>query len=260
MIRRQVNTDDSIERARARLGTAIIAYIDPHPAQERAFNQWYELDHFYAAAMAGPGAFAGGRWVATRSCKLLRPPGHLFGDPSRGSYLATYWLLEGAQPAWDEWVQGQMAALTASGRLFPGRDHLHTAVYRPLWELRDADGPPIEVALDRCFEGVVVIAVRWDTNSDVAGLRRWSEGLVSRELPVGVALSPLRTITSVLGDRREPHVLFVLFSETDPMTAWRESVVKAIDGLTEVPGAQGVGFGSPFIRTVPGTDTYVDQL
>jgi len=37
-------------------------------------------------------------------------------------------------------------------------------------------------------------------------------------------------------------------------------VVKAIEALDGIRGVQGVGFGSPFIRTVPGTDTYVDQL
>ena len=37
------------------VGTAVIAYIEPHAGEARAFNRWYERDHFYAAAMAGPG-------------------------------------------------------------------------------------------------------------------------------------------------------------------------------------------------------------
>ena len=97
-------------------------------AKRAAFNAWYERDHFYAAAMAGPGMYAGARWVATRACKDVRLPGRLFGDPARGSYLATYWLLPGTQAEWDDWAARAYAA-TPPERLFAGREHLHTAVY-----------------------------------------------------------------------------------------------------------------------------------
>ena len=53
----------------------IIAYIEPDAGQARAFNRWYERDHMYETATAGPGAFSGARWVATRACKAMRPPG-----------------------------------------------------------------------------------------------------------------------------------------------------------------------------------------
>jgi len=49
------------------IGTAIIAYIEPHEREAKAFNRWYERDHMYAATTAGPGAFSGARWVATRA-------------------------------------------------------------------------------------------------------------------------------------------------------------------------------------------------
>src|SRR3977135_4173729 len=117
---------------KVRMGTAIVALIEPHAGQARAFNRWYERDHFYAATTAGPGAFSGARWVATRACKTGRPArATWFGDPSRGSFLTTVWGLDGAQPEWDGWVGQQMEKLRAEpDRMFAGRDHVHTSVYR----------------------------------------------------------------------------------------------------------------------------------
>src|SRR5438132_4281111 len=138
------------------IGTAIVSYIEPHPGQAVAFNRWYERDHFPATVKAGPGVFAGTRFVATRACKALRPrTGRLFGDPVRGSYLAVAWVLPGKQAEWDEWVGQEMQAIVEQDRLFPYRDHVHTAVYR-------CSGPTDDlasvVALDRGHAGVVVVA------------------------------------------------------------------------------------------------------
>ena len=87
----------------------------------------------YAATTAGPGAFSGARWVATRACKAVRPPGATwFGDPARGSFLTTVWLLDGSQAGVGR--VGRAArwrrCATQADRMFAGRDHLHTAVYR----------------------------------------------------------------------------------------------------------------------------------
>ena len=46
----------------------------------------------------GPARSPGARWVATRACKAVRPPGATwFGEPARGSFLTTVWLLDGSQ-------------------------------------------------------------------------------------------------------------------------------------------------------------------
>src|SRR4051794_15607327 len=178
------------------VGTAIVAYIEPHPGVEREFNRWYERDHFYAAALAGPGMFAGGRWVATRACKALRPPdGTLFGVPSRGSYLATYWLLPGMQAEWEAWTAKQVQALSAQDRMFAGRDHVHTAAYRFDVEVRADDGaPPVAVALDRCFAGVAMFAVDRDQDADA-----WMHELVGPTIPVAARFTQEGLIMSVLG-------------------------------------------------------------
>ncbi len=133
------------------IGTAIVSYIEPSPGYAREFNRWYEDDHFPSAVLAGPGVLGGARFVATRACKALRPPdGKLFGDPARGSYLGIALIAPGMQAEWDAWVVREMDKITAEGRLFPHREHVHTAVYRCL----GTDG---DVFDDR-YAGVIAIA------------------------------------------------------------------------------------------------------
>jgi hypothetical protein len=102
------------------IGTAIVSYIEPEPGYARAFNEWYERDHFPATVLAGPGVFAGARFVATKECKQRRT-GSMFGDPARGSYLAVAWVLPGKQSEWDAWVAAEMKAIAAERRLFAHR-------------------------------------------------------------------------------------------------------------------------------------------
>ena len=231
------------------VGTAIVAYIEPHEGQAREFNRWYERDHFYAATTAGPGAFSGARWVATRACKSVRPAGvQWFGDPARGSFLTTVWLLDGAEPEWDAWVARQMEVLRADDRMFAGRDHVHTAVYRYCCEVRADDGPSAAVALDHGFAGVIAVAVPADAESAEACARE----IVGSELPVAVGLVQERVILS----QTDPpaHSLVLGFTPDDPLEAWRSRVAPALARLPTV------GFAGPFVRTIPGTDACVDDL
>lgn len=217
------------------IGTAIVSYIEPHPGQAREFNEWYERDHFPAAVLAGPGVFAGARFVATKACKESRPAtGTLFGDPARGSYLAVAWVLPGHQESWDMWVAREMETITAEGRLFAGREHVHTAVYECGWSGGDV---PAIFAFDRAFTGVIAIA---GTN-----LGPKPTGTTSASA-VGLSLS--RTIVSSADP--PPHELALLFCDRDPVTTFR--------ALELDP--ERVGFASPFLATVPGTDTYVEEL
>jgi hypothetical protein len=213
------------------IGTAVVALIEPHEGQARAFNAWYERDHFYAAAMAGPGMYAGARWVATRDCKELRSP------DTRGTYLATYWVLPGQQAAWDEWAAREYASMPPE-RLFAARDHVHTAVYEYAWDTRADGAPAPATALDHGFAGVIMIAG--------ADLRAWSERAVNTDVPLVLGFAPGRTIMTS-ADPGE-HELALAFTEVDPRIAW--------SGLT-LPAAY---FASPFLATIPGTDTYTDEV
>ena len=214
------------------IGTAVVSYIEPHPGQAQAFNRWYERDHFPAAVKAGPGVFGAARFVATQSCKAVRPKsGQLFGDPARGSYLGVAWVLPGKQAEWDAWVGHEMETITAQGRLFPGRDHIHTAIYTCIWHEGSIDAI---VALDYGFGGAVVVA---------------DEHAVPRlELPATIGLRLERTIISAAAP--PPHELVLGLTDADPETTF----------AALAPSIERFGFASPFLATVPGTDTYTDQL
>lgn len=228
------------------IGTAIVSYIEPAPGYAVAFNRWYERDHFPATVLAGPGVFAGARFVATRDCRDLRPAaGTLFGDPARGAYLAVAWVLPGKQAEWDAWVVREMEAITAAGRLFAHREHLHTAVYRFAW----SDGDAITV-LTRGAAGVVAHAVTGVVGPDD----------VERVPGVSVGLVSDRTIVSATNP--PPHTLVLTFTEGDP-----RPVFGALDRVgpdrvnpDRVNDEAGSGFASPFLAVVPGTDTYTDEL
>lgn len=231
-----------------RIGTAIVSYIEPHAGAARDFNRWYERDHFPAAVMAGPGAYSGARWVATRECKEVRAEGALFGDPRSGSYFAVAWLLPGAQSDWDAWVAGQMETLRTEDRMFAGRDHLHTAVYDYMFEVGMADAPPGSLALDRRFPGLVAIALDGD-RADGA----WARELACSDVPLVVALRRQRLLVSTLGEPAA-HLLLLAFVDGDVVDVWRRRIEPALAARTDV------GFAGPFLATVPGTDTYTDQL
>jgi hypothetical protein len=215
------------------IGTAIVSYIEPHPGHAVEFNRWYERDHFPATVKAGPGVFAGGRFVATRECKELRPPaGRLLGDPGRGSYLGLAWVLPEKQAEWDAWVAREMETIAREDRLFAHRDHVHTAVYRAEG---DAAAPGAVVALDRGHAGLIAVAD--------------DKRLAVPSGPVD-ALVILRLERTILSEADPPPHEFALAFCADPLGVF--SGMRA-----ELDGA---GFASPFLATIPGTDTYAADL
>jgi hypothetical protein len=209
------------------VGTAIVSYMEPEPGYEREFNAWYERDHFIATVRAGPGVFASGRFVATRACKERRQ-GTFFGDPARGSYLSIAWVLPGKQPEWDEWVGREMETIAAEGRLFPHREHIHTGVY---WMKSGGGSLPPEFVFDSAPAGLVAVAH--------AGADVFVEGAFET-----VTLRSARTIMSSV-DPPE-HELVLAFARDDPLTIY-------------VHSPDALGFVSPFLATVPGTDTYTEE-
>ena len=74
-----VTANRSTARSRAAWATgghrgALITMVQPHVGHERAYNRWYEDDHFYAGAMCMPWMMAGRRFVAARELQVLRYP------------------------------------------------------------------------------------------------------------------------------------------------------------------------------------------
>ena len=131
---------------------------------ERAYNRWYERDHFYAGCMVGPWLFAGSRWVAPRSLKEQRWPSEsIIAKPvDAGSYVAIYWVEKGHHADhFDGWATSQVVDLYANGRGFPERTHVHTSMFDHLASVyRDEDPVPVDLALDHKYDGLFVLW--WD--------------------------------------------------------------------------------------------------
>jgi len=272
-----------------KVGRALITLVDPHRGFEKAYNRWYERDHFYGGCMTGPDFFAGSRWVAPRALKDLRFPkdSAAVADPiDSGSYVAIYWrLLNEQDPAW---ATRQVGYLYANGRGFDERTHVHTKVYDFLGATyRDPDdGVPVELALDHGYGGIGLVFV-----DPVDGVSRdaLADWLASTAAPVLFDNSaadlvanfflppPDPTVTPIVtqpgakpapgapggptlgSDGGKPdHLAQVCFVEGDITASWDgfHAYAAAIDA-----GGKGrVTFAGPFHRTVVGTDTYSDQL
>lgn len=254
------------------VGGALFTLVEPHRGHEVAYNRWYERDHFYAGCLIGPMWFAGRRWVATKPLKDLREPAEtpFLPDPGAGSYLATYWILKGHEADAIAWGSTQVSWLHPNGRMFDERDHIHTLMYTYRWAVsRDEDGVPPALALDHPFAGLVAIMV--DRAEDVAP-KEASAWLRDEVLPDAMAAGPWALTTALTpiplpegapvfqpqGTGQDRRMLLMAFTDVDPRECWGTftGLAKAIDGS----GRATVSFLAPFIPTIPGTDTYTDQL
>lgn len=254
-----------------RLGSILFTLVEPHRGHEVAYNRWYERDHFYAGCMVGPGILAGARFVATRPHKELRFPAAspIAPDPTAGSYLALYWIERSQQDEWGTWAAKEVHRLHRDGRMFAEREHVHTKMYRYRWgAFRDPDGVPAELALDRRFPGLAAVFVEADAGRDpveawlrdehlpqaIAGT---SVAMALGFTPVGIPDDAPADIPRIAEDER--RILVLAFVERDPAEVWADEIApwgKAV----EASGLGRVIFASPFITTVPGTDTYTDRL
>jgi hypothetical protein len=255
-----------------RLGSILFTMVEPHKGHEVEYNRWYERDHFYAGCMIGAYTFAGQRWVATRDLKALREPATptpITPDPSIGSYLALYWILAGHHDEWNRWGVDQVKWLHANGRMFAERDHIHTLLYNYEWGvLRDPDGPSAELALDHRYPGLAVVVAESTGPRD--RLESWYR---EHHLPAKVAAAPVGQVLAFTpqpllhdapGDvprvgSNDTSLLLLCFLEEEPTASW-PSLFGDHAAELDASGAGRLVWASPFIPTIPGTDTYADQL
>ena len=193
-------------------------------------------------------------------------------DPQIGSYLGVYYVLDGHHDEWNRWAVDQVNVLHAAGRMFEERDHIHTGLYRFEWEhRRDEDGVPAELTLDHRFPGMVSVFVEPADGVDAGPdrrlvppattcprccpARRWPPcwpSAPSRCWPTPPATCPApssrsrRCSCSGSSTRSPPARGTRLFAQQD--------------AAVSAAGLGRVQWASPFIGTVPGTDTYTDQL
>lgn len=255
-----------------KLGSMLFTLVEPHPEHVVAYNRWYERDHFYAGCMVGPGILAGARWVATRELKALRFPkaSPITPDPATGSFLATYFIEASQSREWGSWAAAEFQRLMDTGRMFEHRDHVHTQMYAYRNAgMRDADGVPPELALDHRFAGLVAVVL--DTAPDVerAEAADWFATQVaatvfgSSSAALCLAFTPIpvpRATHSDIpaADDGSRRMLHLWFTERSPAEDWDAFV--QMGARVDAGGRARVVFASPFIPTIPGTDTYTDQL
>jgi hypothetical protein len=268
-------TDDPI-----RIGTMLYTLVEPQRGHQVEYNRWYERDHFYAGCQIGAYNFAGARFVSTAPLKELRypeagaddgGPEPLVADPQTGSYLGLYYVLAGHHDEWNRWAVDQVNTLHAAGRMYDKRDHIHTGLYHFEWEYRrDEDGVPAELTLDHRFPGLVSVFVEPGKGITPEQITAWyRESYLPSVLPGSavatvLAFSPLPLLADAPGDvpRGESlgqRVLLLFFVDEEPSGSWGAVFADQGQAVAEA-GLGHVLWASPFIGTVPGTDTYTDQL
>ncbi len=267
----------SVEDYPVKVGSALVTMVDPNRGFEKAYNRWYERDHFYAGCMIGPYLFAGSRWIAPRDLKNLRwPQTEGVAEPyDAGSYISIYWVEKGHhQDHFTDWASPQVHWLYANNRGFAERTHVHTVVVDHLGaSYRDDDPVPVELALDYGYPGIVVAWFDGRDRLPAADLQAelskalvpdllsgstieiassWTPSTPSEERSSG---SPMPLGTPAGGPNRLLQIFFV-----------GGDVSQAMDGLRtytdaiEKTGLADTQLVAPFFRTTPGKDTYLDQL
>jgi hypothetical protein len=258
-----------------KVGSMLLTLVDPNKGFERAYNRWYERDHFYAGCMVGPWLFAGSRWVAPRRLKQARWPAvsPIARPADAGSYVAIYWVEQGHHGEhFNEWSIRQVRDLYTNGRGFTERTHVHTSTFHYVGSsYRDDDPVPVELALDHGYEGLFVLW--WDAASGTgADLHERLAAGPTREVLAG---SPVEIVSSWVPsapgevnqdapmDLGSPpggtdRLVQLLFVDADP-----EAVAERVRAHTRHVESEGLAtlqLAAPFVRTVVGTDRYVDEL
>lgn len=252
------------------IGSALITMVEPHVGHEHAYNRWYEDDHFYSGAMAMPWMFAGRRWVAPRHLQALRSPADsLIARPlSAGKYISLYWITAGRYEDHMRWTVATNQRLLPDGRVHLERTHVYTSFQEYLGAVyRDAAGPRDIHSLDHPFRGLVVEVV--DSTDDRATLAAWlREEILPGRLadsagamtllfgPYPLPEDKMAYVEDVPGlDRR---VTLLTLTEVPPDECW--DTFTGLGAAAEAAGRGRVELAAPFVPTIPGTDTYVDQL
>jgi len=253
-----------------KLGSILFTMVEPHKGHEVEYNRWYERDHFYSGCLVGPGILAGARWVATKPYKDLRYPADspIAPDPQLGSYLATYWIEASQSKEWGSWGGKEVHRLHAENRMFEERDHIHTKMY--LYRggvFRDEGGVPPEIALDHRFKGLAVTFVEgedrkaldnWYRNEYLPGVLKGSPFAMTLAFTaIPIPSDAPGDVPRVADDAK--RMLYLSFLDRDPMEVWDPVFVKQGEQV-EAGGLGKVIWAGAFIPTVPGTDTYTDQL
>jgi hypothetical protein len=259
----------------------LITMVEPDLGHERAYNRWYEDDHFYHGAVVGPGVLGGRRWVATRDLQLLRFPedSPVIQPVTEGAYISTYIH---AADRFDDVLAWSGPAMLDNltlkpGRSFEHRKHIYTAmqlheftVVRPDLPHMRAEHVFLHPMQGMVFEIVDIVEGR--SREEVLSALR--DIVIPGELtgsPIAIAIAsrshPPRPANpnpqsalprppgTPYGDGVALQILW--FLQDDPRSWW--SHFRSHSDKFEAVGGR-LSLAAPFIPTIVGTDSYVDEL
>jgi hypothetical protein len=257
------------------IGGALVSMVEPHPGTERAYNRWYEDDHYYSGALMMPWMFAGKRFVATRDLQLLRyPDPSPVADPvSAGCYLHLYWISRERVDDHVRWTAATNNRLRAEHRIHLERTHVFTAFHDFAGSSgRDPDGPRDYHTLDRGYPAVLFEVVDARPGAGRADLLAWLQAEYApwvQGRPHSPVAHSVWFTPQPLPDDKQPdvadlpgldrRVTIVHFLEEDPRVHW--ATLFAGHGAHIAAGGKGaMALCAPFVAAVHGTDRYVDEL
>ena len=261
-------TDDPI-----RIGTMLYTLVEPHRGHQVAYNRWYERDHFYAGCQIGAYNFAGARFVATAALKGLRyPTGPTPWSPIRrpAAISGVYYVLDGHHDEWNRWAVDQVNVLHAAGRMFNSGT---TSI--PASTTSSGSTGATRTAC-RPSSPSTTGSRAWcrSSSSRPRGDPRADRRLVPRPVP---ALGPARLAGGHGAGLQPPSPAGRRPRRRPPQrrrptggcccstssTRTRRRAGTRCSPASRALADAGLGrvqWASPFIGTVPGTDTYTDQL
>jgi hypothetical protein len=197
----------------------------------------------------------------------------------KGSYRATYFIHQGHEPEHYAWANRQVFELYANGRGFEERSHAHTSLYFTVGsDHRDPEGVPAHMALDHPYQGLVSVHVDRDGDLKHPEFAEWFSSTAAPALFADAADGSPSPVDQVLhwrpiipkgaegdapmelgtGPGTRQRSMQLLFLNADPRDCWDRITEYA--ALVDASGPATVRLVAPFIPTIPGTDTYTDQL
>ena len=175
-----------------------------------------------------------------------------------------------------QWSIAQVHQLHAQRRMDPPRDNISSGFYRfEFGAFRDKDGVPAELALEHPFSGLGLSFIDLHTapgngatqGDHCAGLTAalqtslrdsdcaMSLCLAPQPLPEAVPAYVPRVADEVMARRR----LLLHFFDAPPQQCW-QSFTDSLSAQLLAHGIADIVYAAPFIPTIPGTDTYVDEI
>ena len=262
----------------AGVGHALITMVEPHPDRVRAYNRWYEDDHFFDGAMQMPWMFSGRRFVATYDLQQLRYPAvSPVADPiSAGKYISIYWITKDRVEDHKHWTFQTNARFRRAGHVSLDRTHVFTSFTDNAGTVyRSPDVPRARFSLLDPPAGLVVQVVDAPSAARRDETERWllDEHLPSRVTADGPTTSAMvfrvtppdpghsaavyESQVKVSNDGRRLAVLW--FLDEDPRAVWDRHFTYEVEHL-ERSGTGETVFVAPFVPVKMGTDRYEDQL